>query len=379
MSPGHAGSRVALVSQHHDPTWQTPAAFIAGDETRDGLSRALVRRGWAVDVVVEAPFDTDTMYHGVSWRFRKPDRVALGVRALGRSVGDPYPQIRSPAPHLVRALREHPPDVIHAFDLVFYPLLWALGRVGSPVIAHFHGGSAARRPGWRLAETAALHRTARLLFTTIEHARPWIQNGYPADQVRAVFETSVAVSDPQLTESTTSILLTPVIASVGRLDAVKDPGTTLDGFERLLVTQPGAVLHMAWTDAPLHTAVLARARGLGDHVRLHGRLSRAGARSLISGADAFVQSSTREVCGIAVLEALALGTPPVVTNIPSFTALLGDCGARFQPGDAEGLAVGLRAVLSDPSQRTRCRARFEAALSFDALALNVERVYRELV
>lgn len=399
MSPRHAGSRVALVSQHHDPAWQTPAAFIAGDETRDGLSRALVRRGWAVDVVVEAPFDTDAMYHGVSWRFRKPDRVALGVRALGRSAGDPYPQIRSPAPHLVRAVQEHPPDVIHAFDLVFYPLLWSLGRVGPPVVAHFHGGRAARRPAWRLAETAALRRTARLLFTTRDHARPWVENGYPEGQVRLLFETSVDVSCVDSLSSplwvrqrvgvaegrrgvagTRELFVpAPQIASVGRLDAVKDPFTTLAGFERLLATHPGAVLHMTWTDAPLHTAVLARARGLGDHVRLHGRLSRAGARALISGADAFVQSSTREVCGIAVLEALALGTPPVVTNIPSFAALLGDCGARFQPGDPEGLAVGLSAVLSDPSQRDRCRARFDSALSFDALALDVERVYRELV
>jgi glycosyltransferase involved in cell wall biosynthesis len=163
------------------------------------------------------------------------------------------------------------------------------------------------------------------------------------------------------------------------LDAVKDPLTTLAGFALVLRHHPDAVLNLAWTDAPLHAEVLLAARPLGARVRLLGRLSRAGARALIGDADVLVQSSRREVCGIAVLEAMAAGTPPVVTAIPSFRAVLGDCGARFTPGDPAGLAAGVRAVLADPSQRIRCRARFERDLSFDALAERVGRVYRELV
>ena len=160
---------------------------------------------------------------------------------------------------------------------------------------------------------------------------------------------------------------------------MKDPLTTLAGFALVLRDHPDAVLHLAWTDAPLHADVLLAARPLGQRVRLLGRLSRAGARALIGEADALVQSSTREVCGIAVLEAMAAGTPPVVTDIPSFRAVLGDCGARFAPGDPAGLASGVLRVLADPTQRARCRARFERELSFDALAERVERVYRELV
>ncbi len=373
-------SRVTLVSQHHDAAWVTPDAFILGDETRDGLSRALVRRGWAVDVLVEADFDADIGRGGVTWRFRRPAPLSRTMRALGRAAGDPHPPIRSLAPHLLRALREHPPDVIHAFDLVFYPLLWSLGHLGPPVIAHFHGGSAARRPLWRAAESAALARVQRLLFTTLEHARPWIRNGYPAHRVRLVFETSVERMGQHLLEQVDpGVQGAPMIACVGRLDAVKDPITTLAGFERFLATSPDASLHLAWTDAPLHAEVVRRARSLGPHVRLHGRLSRAGSRALIARADALVQGSTREVCGIAVLEAMSLGVPPVVTDIPSFRAILGDCGAMFRPADPEGMARGLGAVLSDPSQSARCRARFDTLLSFDALALEVERVYRELV
>lgn len=374
-------TRVALVSQHHAPAWDTPGRFVAGDETRRGLSRALAARGWDVDVVVEAPFDADHVDGRVRWRFRAPSPVARAARAAGRALGDPYPAIRSPAPHLVHAVADSSPDLVHSFDLVYYPMLRALGGLGHPLVAHFHGGAAARRPAWRQLERLALSRVDRLLFTTPSHAEPWVQNGFPADHVRLVTETSVELEpashrDPPAARTRSGA---PMLACVGRLDAVKDPLTTLAGFALVLRDHPDAVLHLAWTDAPLHADVLLAARPLGQRVRLLGRLSRAGARALIGEADALVQSSTREVCGIAVLEAMAAGTPPVVTDIPSFRAVLGDCGARFAPGDPAGLASGVLRVLADPTQRARCRARFERELSFDALAERVERVYRELV
>lgn len=374
-------TRVALVSQHHDLAWDTPARFVDGDETRRGLSRALTARGWDVSVVVEAEFDADHVDGSVRWRFRAPSGVARAARALGRALGDPHPAIRSPAPHLVRAVAEGAPDLVHSFDLVYYPLLRALAGLGRPLVAHFHGGAAARRPAWRQLERLALSRVDRLLFTTQSHADPWVRNGYPADHVRLVTETSVdlAPAGPGAPAPGATRAGAPMLACVGRLDAVKDPLTTLAGFALVLRDAPGAVLHLAWTDAPLRAAVLHAARPLGAHVRLHERLSRTGARALIGDADVLVQGSTREVCGIAVLEAMAAGTPPVVTDIPSFRAVLGDCGARFPPGDPAGLAAGVHAVLADPTQRARCRARFERELSFDALAERVEGVYRELL
>jgi glycosyltransferase involved in cell wall biosynthesis len=370
-------TRVALLSLHHDPAWTSPAAFIAGDFTRRGYARSLADRGLDVRVVVEAEFDADavdTHGSGVPWHFRRADPAIRVARQLGRACGDRWPALRTPAPHVERVLRADPPDIVHSFDLVAYPHLLALGRLGVPLLAHFHGGAAARRSVWRALEKRALSKVKRLLFTTSSHAAGWIANGYPEDQVRVVFETSV-----DLQPVTRRPNVDPVLVCVGRLDAVKDPLTTLAGFEQLLVTHPNAVLHLCWTDAPMREAVQAYARRLGERVRLHGTLRHEAVIALMRSADVLVQSSVREVCGVAVLEAMALGVPPVVTDIPAFRAVLGDCGARFPVGDAAGLADGVRRVLGDPDAARACRDRFERHLSFDALAEQLCAVYADLL
>lgn len=374
-------SRVALVSLRHDSSWTSPAAFIAGDATRRGISRALADGGVDVRVVVEAGFDADAVdAHGagVPWHFRCADRSIRVARQLGRACGDPWPAIRTPAPHVERVLRADLPDIIHSFDLVYYPHLIALGRLGIPLVAHFHGGAAARRPLWRALERRALSKVQRLLFTTLAQAAGWIANGYPEQGVRAIFETSVdlpLLSGPRGARSGRS----PVLVCAGRLDPVKDPLTTLAGFERLLGSHPNAVLHLCWTDAPMLAPVQDYARRLGSSVQLHGRLSHDAVIRLVASADVLVQSSIREVCGVAVLEAMALGVPPVVTDISAFRAVLGECGARFAVGDADGLAAGVRRVLVDPNAGDACRSRFERHLSFGALAEQLCGVYADLL
>lgn len=347
---------------------------MAGDVTRRGLAEALVAEGFRVTVVVEAAFDA-VHEGGARWCFVRPDPAARAMRRALAAAGEPWPAIRSPAPHLVRATRAARPDVTYAFDLVNYPHLMGISALGAPVVAHFHGGAAARRPAWRAVERRALRGVARLAFTTGEQAAPWVANGYPAERVRAVLETSVdlpaqprAPGDPAR----------PLLLCAGRLDPVKDPHTTLAGFEQLLRTHPGARLELCWTDAPLLDAVKDHARRIGPAVRLLGRLAPEAVHTRMAAADVLVQSSIREVCGVAVLEAMALGLPPVVTDIPAFRAVLGDCGARFAVGDAAGLAEGVRAVLARPDAGLRCRARFDAQLSFAAMGRAVAQVVREL-
>lgn len=360
---------IALVSVHS--VGATPEAVIAADETRAGLSAALTALGWQVAVVVEAAFDAEVLHHGVRWVFCRPDASVLAARALWGRV-DPAPHIRCPTPHLLRAVQRLKPSLIHSFDLVFYPHLLGLAQVGVPIIAHFHGGAAARRLLWRRLEQRALGHVARLCFTALEQAEGWVHNGYPQAHIAQVFETSVML-DPAPPRATTPT--GPRLISVGRLDAVKDPLTVLAGFAAFRKVEPTAELHLAWTHAPLLDAVRAHA---GPGVIFHGHLGRDEARRLIASGQALLQASTREVCGVAVLEAMALGVPPVVTDIPAFRAVLGDTGARFAVGDAAGLARALPAVLS-ASAGQACRARFDAALSFAALARRIAAVYNEVL
>lgn len=362
--------RLTFVNLHHQPGDDHPA-HVARDLTRRELARALAARGHAVTVVQEHPVPGRHEEPGVTWVFVPPTRATrLARRALG-ALGDDAPHVRAPADGVLPAVRASRPEVIVSFDLVFYPTLLLLGRLarklGAALVAHDHGGAPARRPAYRALARKALSGVHALSFTTRERAQAWVDAGNLPDlgRVHEVFEgsTDLGPVDPD-----PALVGDPACLHVGRLDPVKDPLTTLRGFARLRARRPGARLYLAWNDAPLLDAVRAEA---GEGVTLLGPQPRERMAALYSAADLLLQASVREVCGNAVIEALACGATPVVSDIPPFRRLLGPVGATFPVGDPEGLA---RAAAAARADRAAARARFEAALAFPVLARELEAV-----
>jgi glycosyltransferase involved in cell wall biosynthesis len=92
-----------------------------------------------------------------------------------------------------------------------------------------------------------------------------------------------------------------------------------------------------------------------------------------------VQASHAEGSGGALIDALACGTTPLVTDIPSFRRITGDgaCGALVPIDDADALAHAIRdwARRDRPMLRRRAREHFERDLSFDALGRQLRAAY----
>jgi glycosyltransferase involved in cell wall biosynthesis len=90
---------------------------------------------------------------------------------------------------------------------------------------------------------------------------------------------------------------------------------------------------------------------------------------LYRAADLFVHASREEVFGLAVVEALACGTPVVAAAAGGVEEILDDerCGVLVAPGRYLQLAAALRDLLADPGRRERmgvagaatARARFD--------------------
>jgi glycosyltransferase involved in cell wall biosynthesis len=98
-------------------------------------------------------------------------------------------------------------------------------------------------------------------------------------------------------------------------------------------------------------------------------------------ADLFVSASRAESCGYAALEALACGTPPVLTDIPAFRALTdgGRVGRLWPVGDAQALAHALVATATMPMPTAQLRAHFDATLSFAAVGRRWREAYAQLL
>ena len=127
---------------------------------------------------------------------------------------------------------------------------------------------------------------------------------------------------------------------------------------------------------------LSRERGLEGTVMFTG--FRDDAQRLAAAFDVFAMSSEFEGLSIAVIEALALGTPAVVTEVGGMPEVIndGEQGFVVPPGDTRALADRVVTLLEDePLRRRMGEAGRERATLFDirTAVQRMEEVYEELL
>jgi glycosyltransferase involved in cell wall biosynthesis len=291
------------------------------------------------------------------------------------------------APALIRSLE---PDVIHVHGLHFpREVLRLSARLPSvPILQQDHATRPPRLWQRRLYRRA-FAATAGVAFC----ARP---QGRPFEEARLIDGATAIYAIPESTSrfmpgaqdearARTGLEGHPCLLWVGHLSANKDPLTVLEGVSRAADTLPRLRLWCCFGDAPLAKAVAKRIEEdarLRRRVHLLGRRPHEEIESLMQAADVFVSGSHREGSGYALIEALACGLPPLVTDIPSFRALTGDGAVArlWWRGDPQSLAyelLGIAAELS-PSRRAIVRAHFERELSSAALAQRLADTYCDL-
>jgi len=174
-----------------------------------------------------------------------------------------------------------------------------------------------------------------------------------------------------------------VIGAVGRLEEQKRFDLLLDAFAELRRTRPKLKLLIAG-DGSLRDALLGRAArlGLGASCRLLGH--RSDLIELHHAFNLFVQSSDYEGTPNAVLEAMALETPVIATNVGGTAEIMRHAidGVIIPPGHCAALIHAIGAALAAPhaaaSRATEARSHVETALSFDARMAAVEAIYLDL-
>lgn len=387
--------RVALVMPYYDPRIVgDPAMQLARFPTVPELGAELARLGLDVRAFHLSDRDAAARWSGVEHRF-----VATGwtrraaARLLWRFAPRFRPPYYEPAFGLVWRVLRSRPDIVHVFGLNMDVNVWLLARAaarrGIPIVAHFHGGEPALDPLTRGLQRASLHRMARVLFTHPSQAQPWFTAGLQQEQVRVVIETSTRIPRlrrPRVADRTLSG--DPACVLVGRLHPVKDPLTALTAFALLAEAVPSARLHVfSGSDAfgGRLPALVCSVPVLAGRVVFYDYTKSRCLAVFLSNADLLLQASRREWSSLSVLEALATGVVPVVTDIPALRALTDDgrVGRLVPVGDARAMADAAIALAVHRAELERLslagRAEFDARLSFRALARDVASVYGEVV
>jgi glycosyltransferase involved in cell wall biosynthesis len=231
---------------------------------------------------------------------------------------------------------------------------------------------------------------AGVAFCSLDQARPFTNAGLigASTQVYEIPESTsrFAPADRDDARRLTGVEGDPAVLWVGHLNANKDPLTVLEGISAATCELPGLRFYCCFGNAPLLRAVQSRIASdtlLRDRVHLLGRLPHERIELLMRAADVFVLGSHREGSGYSLIEALACGLPPVVTDIPSFRSLTkaGSVGKLWPCEDSHALCQALvsLAKCSSSALRSAVRTHFERELSSDALGVKLSAMYADVL
>jgi alpha-1,6-mannosyltransferase len=148
-----------------------------------------------------------------------------------------------------------------------------------------------------------------------------------------------------------------LLVHCGRLSPEKKPQRSLTTLATL--RQEGLPVKMIMAgDGPLRDRLEHRALQQGLPVTFTGFVAgRAELAALLASADIVLAPGPAETFGLAALEALACGTPVVVSAESALPEVIGDAGAGVA---GEDLATGVKALLDLPEAERRSRARERA-------------------
>lgn len=326
----------------------------------------------------------------------------FAIDEWARSVGIPYVEVLEQSsfdwrvlPALRALVRERQIDIVHAHEYKTDVLAWLLGRVERVIpLATVHGWTGhswrERRVYYPL-DKFVLVRLPHLIAVSEEIRATLIRAGARPAAVTTILnaiDPSLFRRDRTAGAAMRQSLGLPaeaiVIGAVGRLEPQKRFDLLVEMFASVRRTVPSAHLVIAG-DGSLREQLVAQIATLGltDRVILTGH--RSDVARLHDAFDLFVQSSDYEGTPNAVLEAMALETPIVATDVggtrdiarPNLEALI------VPAGDRPALERAVAEALGDPTAaRARAdaaRRRVETDLSFARRVARVEAIYERLI
>ena len=172
-----------------------------------------------------------------------------------------------------------------------------------------------------------------------------------------------------------------VVLGVARHEHKKGLDVLIRAMPAVLRRTPSARLVIAGREGTTTGRLtrLVRELGIEGQVMLLGH--RADVPDLLCAADVFILPSRSEGSPGALLEAMALGVPIVATDIPPVWELVGRnrLARLLEPGDHEGLAEAISALLADPAESREMgeagRARFFEHFTIDRVAAQMIEFY----
>jgi len=304
---------------------------------------------------------------------------------------------------LVQWIRRSKPDVVQTW-MYHANLIGGIAArfAGAPPVAwgihhsNLEPKQNKRHTIWTAQACARLSRTIprRIICCSESSRRVHVDCGYAADRIMVIpngFDLRQFRPDPEARSSLKHELGIPetarLIGIAARFHALKGYQYFIEAAARLCACIPDVHFLMCGRDVDGNNRELARwIHEAGS--RLYGRCHLLGIREdmprFFAAVDIATSASISEAFPTAVGEAMACGTPCVVTDVGDCAVMVGNTGRIVPPGNAAALARGWSDLLAqDRGTLTQlgamARKRVEQRFGIKAVVEQYQQTYRELV
>ncbi len=276
---------------------------------------------------------------------------------------------------LFKKLQKMEPEVIYVQGLS-YPhyiiiLKWFL-KTNTKILVHDHANSIPNKSKYFIFKWADTF-IYKYLFTSNQLAKPWLKTGLISSEdkiVECVEGSTQFKFNPEIQKEKNSFLW------VGRLDKNKDPITVLKAFKEFL-KHTNATLTMFYKETELLQEVknFIQINSLEKNIILKGAVKNEDLELWYQKSEFFILSSYKEGGPFSLIEAMACGCIPIVSNIPAHQTMtnLGECGYLFEVANHSNLLNVLKSMMVKDKQEKRIQvlSHFEINLSHHAIAKKI--------
>ena len=262
-----------------------------------------------------------------------------------------YPELKK---KFQKVIREIKPDLIHAGPIQPVAIL--------PAMLHFHPlvsmswgfdmlQDAERSPIWKSATKYVLRRTDWLFCDCQTVKKKAVKWGFPVDKV-TVFPWGVDLKrfSPQSGKKKSKEL---IFLSTRSWEPRYGIDVALKGFAQAVQQEKSLKLIMlsggsqeGWVRNFIHE------NDLEQNVELRGQINNDDLTQIYNSAQVYLSASHVDGSSVALMEALACGTPALVSDIPSNLEWVSDDveGWVFKDGDAADLARAILSIAAHPEK-----------------------------
>jgi glycogen(starch) synthase len=284
-------------------------------------------------------------------------------------------------------------DIIHAHDwLTFRAALRVKELKNCPVILHVHSvesdraGSSRGNPLVHEIEEVSLHLADRIIAVS-EHTKKSIIRDYgvPADKIEVVHNSIEPSEILPLDDSNTYQYLSlmkslgyRVVVNVGRLTVQKGLPNLLRAAQEVIEHAPKTLFLIVGSGEQYYELIeLAAELGIGDKVLFTDFQRGKRWRDAFAIGDLFVMPSVSEPFGLTPLEAIAYGTPSLVSKQSGVSEILKNC-LKVDFWDIHEMANQIAGVMQSDALRdaliSNATLEYEK-LSWDSASDKVAKLY----